>query len=261
MPTLMENIPAELRGLQRWVCADDGSKRPMRCFDGGPASVSKPDTWGDFEEARACVDGGVYGYAGFVFADDGYVGIDIDHAFGADGMPSDEALAAVMACRSYTEVSKSGEGLHIICRGTLPFKGRNNRAGWEAYCDARYFVLTGRTVLFDAIADAQEGIDAVLAAHFADAPAEGSGERRERIWSPGWIVDRASGTAEVRYPAVDRGGRHLALVSYCGQVHGWGAHRDAVLSAARAANAAYLKPPLDDDEVRQVVASVTRYRR
>lgn len=261
MPTLMESIPAELRGLQRWVCADAGSKRPMKCFAEGAASVSEPATWGDFDEARACVEAGIHEFAGFVFDHDGYVGIDIDHAFGPDGMPSDDALAAVMACRSYTEVSKSGEGLHIIVRGELPFRGRNNRRGWEVYREGRYFVLTGRTVLFDAIADAQEALGAVLAAHFADVPAEGPGERGERIWEPSWTLDEATGRMRVEYPRVGAGGRHLAMVSYCGQVHGAGAHRDAVLAAALAANGAYLDPPLPEDEVRQVAASVTRYRR
>lgn len=264
MPTLMDNIPDELRRLQRWVCADAGSKRPMRCFEAKAASVSKPGTWGDFEEARSAVERGIYEYAGFVFDGDGYVGIDIDHAVDEYGMPTDEALAAVRACGSYTELSKSGEGLHIICRGSLPFKGRNNRRGWEIYREARYFVLTGRTVMFGELADAQEGIDMVLAEHFADCPEEGADARegrRERIWEPVWELDARTGRMRVSYPQIGSGSRHLALVSYCGQMHSGGAHKSAVLKAALAANAAYMDPPVPEEEVRQVVGSVTRYRR
>ena len=68
MPTLMENIPEELRGLQRWVCANADSKRPMRCWEGKAASVSKPSTWGDFDEAESAVEQGIYEYAGFAIS-------------------------------------------------------------------------------------------------------------------------------------------------------------------------------------------------
>lgn len=261
MPTLMDNIPEELRELQRWVCANADSKRPMRCFEGKAASVSKPGTWGDYDEARAAVEQGIYEYAGFVFADDGLVGIDIDHAFGEDGMPTDEALAAVRACGSYTELSKSGNGFHIICRGSLPFTGRNNREGWEIYREARYFVLTGRTVMFDEIADAQEGIQFVLDAHFPEVEAEGSGGRGDRIWKPSWSLDERTGRMSCSYGAVAQGGRHIALVSYCGHLHNCGAHKQAVMKAALAANERYMDPPVPEEEVRQVVDSVTRYRR
>lgn len=261
MPTLMENIPNELRELQRWVCANADSKRPMRCFEGKAASVSKPNTWGDYDEAKSAVEQGIYEYAGFVFDDDGYVGIDIDHAFDEDGMPTDEALAAVKACGSYTELSKSGNGFHIICKGSLPFKGRNNRKGWEIYREARYFVLTGRTVMFEDIAEAQEGIQFVLDEHFAEIEAEGGGGRRDRIWNPDWSLDGETGRMRCSYGEVSSGGRHIALVSYCGHLHNCGAHKSTVLKCAIAANESYMRPPLPGEEVRQVVDSVTRYRR
>jgi len=177
--TVCDAIPDELRELDRWVCCDPSSKRPMRPFDGGAASVSRPETWGSFEDARRCVEEGIYAWAGFVFADDGYVGIDIDHAFGGDGMPSEEALEAVRACASYSEVSKSGNGIHIVCKGDLPFRGRNNRQGWEIYRDARFFVLTGRRFAYGSVEEAQAGIDLVVGrAHTAGADLPHGGGRR-----------------------------------------------------------------------------------
>ncbi|WP_165170631.1 primase C-terminal domain-containing protein [Adlercreutzia sp. ZJ242] len=261
MPTLMDNIPHELRELQRWVCANADSKRPMRCFEGKAASVSKPNTWGDYDEAADAVRQGIYEYAGFVFDGDGYVGIDIDCAFDGDGMPTDEALAAVMACASYTELSKSGKGFHIICKGELPFKGRNNRNGWEIYREGRYFVLTGRTVMFSEIAEAQAGIELVLDEHFSDVERSGGEGRRNKIWKPSWAVDEATGRMSVSYEEVSQGSRHLALVSLCGHLHSCGAHKSAVYSSALAANDQYMRPPIPEAEVRQVVDSVTRYRR
>lgn len=261
MPTLMENIPQELRELQRWVCANVDDKRPMRCYESKAASVSKPDTWGEYDEAASAIEQGIYEYAGFVFDGDGYVGIDIDHAFDDDGLPTDGALAAVMACRSYTELSKSGKGFHIICKGSLPFKGRNNRDGWEIYQEGRYFLLTGRTVMFSEISDAQDGIRFVLAEHFEDEVRDGSGERRNKIWRPSWSLDEQTGRISVSYEHIASGSRHLALVSLCGYLHNCGAHKAAVHKSALAANEQYMRPPLPDEEVRQVVDSVTRYRR
>lgn len=265
MPTLMENIPPELRGLQRWVCAAAGSKTPMKAFEPGAASVSKPDTWGDFEDARERVEGGVYEHAGFVFAADGYVGIDIDRAFGEDGLPLPEALEAVAACASYTEVSRGGDGLHIVCRASLPFPGRNNGAGWEIYADRRYFVLTGQVLSgFESIADAQAGVDMVLARHFADAvPVEGTQDtRRRKIWEPHWEPPHDGLVmVEPHRDEVARGGRHMAMVSLLGQLRSHLAHPETALEAALAANARYMRPPLPEDEVRSITASVWRYRR
>lgn len=264
MPTLTGSIPPEMRALQRWVCANADSKCPMRAFEPKPASVAKPDTWATFEEAAERVDDGTYEYAGFVFDGDGLVGIDIDRGIGEDGLPTEDALEAIRACGSYTEVSKSGKGFHIVCRGELPFGGRNNRKGWEVYREGRYFVLTGRTVLFSEIADAQEGIDLVLARHFADEPPKGDVRkgRRQRIWSPRYEMPEGRLLPMCpSFDAVASGSRHISLVSFCGQMHSAGAHRDTLLALAAAANGRYMSPPLDDAEVRQVVESVSRYRR
>ena len=263
MPTLMENIPPELRELQRWVCANRDSKVPMRTYEGKAASVSKPDTWGDFEEACECVEGGIYEYAGFVFADDGYVGIDVDHAFTDEGLLSDEALEAVLACASYTEISKSGHGIHIICRGSLPFRGRNNRKGWEIYRDARYFLLTGQVAVYGEITEAQAGIDLVLAQHFADEELEGAkpeGRGRVKIWKPHWKALGGGRFVDER-ETVGSGSRHIAMVSFCGQLHNCHAHKETVMKQALAANLKYMVPPLPEEEVRSIVNSVTRYRR
>lgn len=264
MATLMGNIPPELRGLQRWVCSNADSKMPMRAFAAAAASVSKPDTWASFEEAEECVEGGIYEYAGFVFDADGFVGIDIDCGFDEDGLPTEEALAAIRACRSYTEVSKSGKGFHIICKGDIPFRGKNNRKGWEIYREGRFFVLTGQTVMFTDIAEAQEGIDAVLEAHFSDEVAESSSNsgNRQKIWKPSYTL-RSNGKVPLcpTFEPVTSGSRHLSLVSYCGQIHRALAHKETLLKMALTVNERYMEPPLGEEEVRQIVDSVTRYRR
>ena len=138
-----DNIPEELRKLNQWVCAMNGSKVPMKAWENAAASSTNPDTWSDFDTALNSVNNQHYDYCGFVFADNGYVGIDIDCGYDEDDLMSVLGADIVGKCHSYTEKSRSGRGFHILLRGTLPFKGKNNLAGVEIYKAARYFIMTG----------------------------------------------------------------------------------------------------------------------
>lgn len=80
---------------------------------------------------------------GFAFLPgDGLIGIDIDHAVDEAGVPSDLCRQVVELCASYTELSPSGKGVHIIVEGdTETFK--DDEIGLEVYCHAQYFTCTG----------------------------------------------------------------------------------------------------------------------
>jgi primase-polymerase (primpol)-like protein len=82
---------------------------------------------------------------GFVFTlDDPYCGIDLDKCVNpASGAINDQAREIVDALQSYTELSPSGTGLHIIVRATLSAKGRK-RDAIEIYDRGRYFTVTGQ---------------------------------------------------------------------------------------------------------------------
>lgn len=82
---------------------------------------------------------------GFAFlAGDGLIGIDVDHAIDpATGQPSDLCRLVVESCASYTELSPSGAGVHVIVAGTgETFK--DDRLGLEVYVGQRYFTCTGQ---------------------------------------------------------------------------------------------------------------------
>jgi|GEM_PF-1342227 len=84
---------------------------------------------------------------GFAFlAGDGLIGIDVDHAIdAATGEPSDLCRLVVESCDSYTELSPSGTGVHVIVAGECQtFK--DDVLGLEVYAGARYFTCTGRPV-------------------------------------------------------------------------------------------------------------------
>ena len=76
-----ENIPVELKRLNQWVCTRSDSKVPMKAFENEAASSTNPQTWATFDIANNAVSKGFYDYCGFVFADNGYVGIDIDTGY------------------------------------------------------------------------------------------------------------------------------------------------------------------------------------
>ena len=116
------------------------------------ASSTDSDTWGTFADARADAQrpgsDAPYG-VGFVFtADDPFTGIDLDECFLDDGKLHPAARLLVESFNSYTELSPSGGGVHIVTTARPSFTGkRTSKTPWggvlEAYASARYFTITG----------------------------------------------------------------------------------------------------------------------
>lgn len=74
---------------------------------------------------------------------------DLDHCF-EKGVLVPEANAILSRFPgAYTEISQSGEGLHILGQGSLP-KHRTRAAGLELYTRARFIYLTGTAAQGDA---------------------------------------------------------------------------------------------------------------
>ncbi|MCK9577477.1 MAG: phage/plasmid primase, P4 family, partial [Clostridia bacterium] len=67
-------------------------------------------------------------------------GVDLDDIENDnDKMIRDEFIAKL---NSYTEISQSGKGIHIICRGKLP-EGNRRKGNIEMYDSGRYLAMTG----------------------------------------------------------------------------------------------------------------------
>lgn len=131
-------IPEELKKLPNWVnCYKD--KIPRDPKTGNAAKTSDPSTWGTFEQAAEAVAAHGVPYIGFVFdGKSGYFGVDLDNCI--DNI--DFCDEFVETLQSYAEMSQSGRGLHIICKGVLP-SGARRRGGVEMYSTGRYFICTG----------------------------------------------------------------------------------------------------------------------
>lgn len=136
----ISNIPEELRALPQWVVHK--GKIPHNPSTGRRASVTDPTTWGTFEAACVAV-GNDFAGLGFVFTpEDSFVGVDFDHCLN-NGELDPWVASQLDLLNSYTEVSPSGTGLHVFCKGTLLRSTKTSKA--ELYDRNRYFTVTGNS--------------------------------------------------------------------------------------------------------------------
>lgn len=139
-------LPDEMKAQKRWVlwkkANRDGrvTKLPVNAKTGYLAKSNDENTWSDFQTALKKYNDEAYVDTeglGFMLGN-GFFGVDIDHAIGESKELVEEFVNAL---QSYTEVSQSGDGVHIICRGVLP-DGARRRGNIEMYDNVRFFALT-----------------------------------------------------------------------------------------------------------------------
>ena len=147
---LCGNVPKLLLTCNQWVAwsyKNRGSKLgkiPLDPKTGNYAKVNDKNTWGSFNEALSYMKHKKADGIGFVFSsEDPFVGIDLDGCRDPEtGEIQDWAEAIIKEIGSYTEISPSGKGLHIILSGKLPGEGKRVGA-IEVYDKLRFFTITG----------------------------------------------------------------------------------------------------------------------
>ncbi len=150
MERVLAEFPAELIALPQWVLwklekrGDRVTKIPYQpnCLK---ADSTSGQTWSDFQTVKAAfVKNPNYSGVGFVFSvDDPYVGIDLDKCRDpVTGVVEPWAAEVLDRISSYTELSPSGTGFHLIGKGKLPPTGRR-KGQVEMYDSGRYFTVTG----------------------------------------------------------------------------------------------------------------------
>ena len=256
------NIPDELKCLDQWVGVGVDSKVPMRIDTLYSASSTNPDTWCSFADAREALALGEISYPGFVFNDNGIVGIDIDDGYDEDGFMSELAADIIGKCESYTEKSRSGRGFHILLKGALPFKGKNNLKGVEIYKSARYFIMTGDVLLYPYIIENQEAIDYIVDNYFPEMrESESDRITSPRIYTPIWVKTEGKIGLRPEYPPIPDGTRNISLTSIAGQWHNLGYGKEEIYRELLYVNSIACHPPLDVSEIQCITNSVTRYKR
>lgn len=159
LPLRPETIPPELTSLDRWGLwsyrwrGTRWTKEPRRVSQRRRlASIANLDDWTTFANALRVFQldqktGGDVAGIGFLLADAGITIVDIDGCLdptgplSVDALPTD-ARTTVERLDSFTELSPSGRGLHVIMRASLSGPGRR-RNGIEIYDRSRFFAITG----------------------------------------------------------------------------------------------------------------------
>lgn len=173
-------IPRELQALEQWVNwgprknkqGEIINKMPIDPNTGRNAHSNFPATWGKYQQAIEGLNRirDVSGI-GFMFSEsDPYCGIDLDKCRNKEtGELESWAARIVSEMNSYTELSPSGTGIHIITKGKLP--GDRNRSGKiEMYDKLRYFTMTGNILRGSpaTINDKQEALNSLYARTFKE---------------------------------------------------------------------------------------------
>jgi putative DNA primase/helicase len=159
----------DLKADRRWV-AYTTDKRPINPHTGKLASTTDATTWATYEQAQKRVEADKLAGVGIVFTGDGIVGIDLDDCIepinDTDFTPHPYTKYLLNLADSYTEVTPSGTGLHIIGTATIPrsVKAKLNGIGVEIYDRARYFTVTHWHVESQSehIADVQHIVDTIM---------------------------------------------------------------------------------------------------
>lgn len=164
MTNQYDRIPAELRALEQWVVwkyeeTTNGkpTKVPYSVKTNRPASVLSRNDMATFS---TCVSASDYSGLGFCFLeDDAYCGIDLDHT--TEQILIDRQIKIHREFDSYSEISPSGQGLHIIVKGKVPTGRRRSKI--EVYSSARFFAMTGNVYNDKPIAERQQLLDILWA--------------------------------------------------------------------------------------------------
>lgn len=158
---MFANIPEELKSYPHWVVwryedtgAPKPTKKPYNPATGALASPTDPATWCSFEQALFVHENtGYYSGLGFVLTEaDPFAFIDLDATEDAEQVALQRQIYESFP--SYAELSPSGKGLHIICKGSLP-KGKR-KGSVELYTTERYMTITGNAYRPAPVVDCQD---------------------------------------------------------------------------------------------------------
>src|SRR5208337_404639 len=161
---MYESVPQELKDLPNWVgwkLELNEDKKPTKIPYSRPgikASTRDPRSWVKFDDVCNIISSKEKGI-GVVFDGNGIVGIDLDHCFNLDGTILVKFEEVLSVLDSYTEVSPSGNGLHIFIKcKEIPYYSRDlptdehpeglehfgkKKNNLEIYSKVRYFTITG----------------------------------------------------------------------------------------------------------------------
>lgn len=168
-------IPTEMLQYRQWIAWRSMevhgriTKVPVSPWDGRKASCDNPRTWSSYRHACVAMRRYQCDGIGFVFtASDPFAGIDLDDCLCENGEWTDQARNILQRLDSFSELSPSGKGAHIIVKAKLP-AGRHPK-GIGMFDRLRYFTITANHIAGtpDSIQGRQAEIDALYAELFPE---------------------------------------------------------------------------------------------
>ncbi|MFC4550426.1 MULTISPECIES: hypothetical protein [Halorussus] len=247
LPTASD-IPESLLEYDQWVCwreqtrGEKKTKIPVNPYTGRYASTTDDETWGSFETAHEYALNGAAEGLGFVFCGhDPFVGIDLDDARNPKTeTPKDWASDIIHKLNSYTEVSPSGTGFHVLIEGELPL-GRNRRGDIELYETARFFTVTASHVETTPtkIIERTDALSGVYAEHVADEDEDEVSTPDEPGHSNGSTEPQSASSSESRLSDEELLSRARAASNsakferlWRGETHGYDSNSEADMALA-----------------------------
>jgi len=162
----IESIPKWLRDNGRFVLRR--GKIPYT-KDGRPANPTNPSDGCSAAEALAAWANRANYYDGIgIMIIPPLVGIDLDHVVADDGSFSPIAEKILDTIESYTEISPSGKGIHLLGLAEKAnfakenYYTKNSTEGIEVYFENRYFTFTGKHLVENEIQRIDAEIQTIL---------------------------------------------------------------------------------------------------
>jgi hypothetical protein len=239
------HVPDDLTELDQWLVwrRERETKVPYSAT-GRRASSTDPATWCSYHEALEAWRRHPEQWAGigFVFHEsDHFVGLDLDDSLDDQGNLKPWARGIVERFfDTYCEISPSGRGLKIWCRGNLPTnvgKVMICDGGIEMYSRARFFTVTGNAFR-GAPLHVEDHASDVLELHAALTSAHGR-----------WKYQPGPG-GKIPY-----GRQHFTLVSIAGTLARRGVCPEAIEACLIEVNARQCERPGPPENIRQIARS------
>ncbi len=145
-----QGLLSELQPLPQWVVwkaeLEEGKRKkvpynPRYCQLHARSSVKIPKSWGTLEQSLEALESGNYSGIGFMVMPP-LTFVDLDHTYDrtTNTITDPKAQEIIQSLNSYTEVSPSGTGLHVLAYARLP--GKNIHTAIELYGQDRFTTIT-----------------------------------------------------------------------------------------------------------------------
>lgn len=192
--SIFHRLPAEMQAMPQW-CVTPGTATDKAPYgaDGKRTSTTDPSTWMDFATAcRLAAEWG--GLIGFVLsANDPFACIDLDVKDDTTAEDMERFKSIVTTFNSYSELSRSGRGMHIWVRGNIGPGCK--RGGVEVYSQERFIICTGNVYINAPVEDRQEMLANMVTqmrpADYTAAPLLDAPEKEDDTA----LIERAKGAA------------------------------------------------------------------